>query len=66
MLDEAGLNHPLSSIDRIEELLERVPSDYLGIIFDPTNLITSKNYQEQVALTREAFSALVMPSFACT
>ena len=53
---EAGLNHPLSSIDRIEELLERVPSDYLGIIFDPTNLITAKNYQEQVALTREAFS----------
>lgn len=53
---EAGLNHPLSSIDRIQELLERVPSDYLGIIFDPTNLITAKNYQEQVALTREAFS----------
>ena len=39
---EAGLNHPLYSNQRIAELIERVPSDYLGIIYDPTNLITAK------------------------
>ncbi|OTN76776.1 hypothetical protein A5886_001855 [Enterococcus sp. 8G7_MSG3316] len=53
---EAGLNHPLYSLDRIAMLLDRVPSEWLGIIFDPTNLITIKDYQQQVALTEEAFA----------
>lgn len=53
---EAGLNHPLYSLDRIEALLQRVPSEFLGIILDPTNLITVDDYQKQVALTEEAFA----------
>lgn len=52
---EPGLNHPLYSIDRVEELLSRVPSDYLGIILDPTNLITYETYQHQVELVQSAF-----------
>ena len=53
---EAGLNHPLYSNQRIAELIERVPSDYLGIIYDPTNLITAKTAADQVALVEEAFT----------
>lgn len=52
---EAGLNHPLFSIERIHELLKRVDSPYLGIIFDPTNLITVDTYKEQVTIVRQAF-----------
>lgn len=52
---EGGLNHPLYSLDRIQQLLEAVPSDFLGIILDPTNLITADNFQQQVALVEEAF-----------
>ena len=52
---EPGLNHPLYSLERVEELLERIDSDYLGIILDPTNLITVETYQKQVELVQEAF-----------
>ena len=52
---EAGLNHPLFSVERIHELLKRVNSPYLGIIFDPTNLITVDTYKDQVKIVRQAF-----------
>ncbi|MHC5228202.1 sugar phosphate isomerase/epimerase family protein [Enterococcus sp. LJL99] len=52
---EAGLNHPLFSIERIHELVKRIDSPYLGIIFDPTNLITVDTYKEQVTIVRQAF-----------
>ena len=52
---EPGLNHPLYSIERVEQLLAAVQSDYLGIILDPTNLITSEDYQAQVSLVERAF-----------
>lgn len=52
---EPGLNHPVYSLERVEQLIQAVDSDYLGIILDPTNLITSTNYQEQVQLVEEAF-----------
>lgn len=52
---EPGLNHPVYSLARVEQLIQAVDSDYLGIILDPTNLITSTNYQEQVQLVEEAF-----------
>lgn len=52
---EPGLNHPVYSLVRVEQLIQAVDSDYLGIILDPTNLITSTNYQEQVQLVEEAF-----------
>lgn len=53
---EAGLNHPLYSLDRIEQLLQEVASEHLQIILDPTNLITAANYQTQVDLVAEAFA----------
>ena len=52
---EPGLNHPVYSLERVEQLIQAVDSDYLGIILDPTNLITSTDYQEQVQLVEEAF-----------
>ncbi|MEB5583646.1 sugar phosphate isomerase/epimerase [Enterococcus faecium] len=52
---EPGLNHPVYSLARVEQLIQAVDSDYLGIILDPTNLITITNYQEQVQLVEEAF-----------
>ncbi len=52
---EPGLNHPVYSLARVEQLIQAVDSDYLGIILDPTNLITSTNYQEQIQLVEEAF-----------
>ena len=54
---EPGLNHPLRSLERVEQLLAAVQSDYLGIILDPTNLITSEDYQGQVALVERAFES---------
>lgn len=52
---EPGLNHPVYSLARVEQLIQAVDSDYLGIILDPTNLITSTDYQGQVQLVEEAF-----------
>lgn len=52
---EPGLNHPLYSLDRVAELIETIDSDYLGIILDPTNLITAENHHQQVGLVEEAF-----------
>lgn len=52
---EPGLNHPLYSLDRVTELIQRIDSDYLGIILDPTNLITNETYPDQVSIVEEAF-----------
>lgn len=52
---EAGLNHPLFSNDRIQELIARVPSDFLGIVYDPANLITPETASKQVEIVAEAF-----------
>lgn len=51
---EPGLNHPLYSLKRVQQLLEAIPSDYLQIILDPTNLITADNYQNQVKMVEKA------------
>lgn len=52
---EPGLNHPLYSVDRVAELVVTIDSDYLGIILDPTNLITAESHHQQVGLVEEAF-----------
>lgn len=52
---EPGLNHPLCSLERVQQLLTLIDSDYLGIILDPTNLITSDTYKDQVSIVEEAF-----------
>lgn len=52
---EAGLNHPLYSVDRTKELIDSVNSDFLGIILDPTNLVTAATHESMVSLVTEAF-----------
>ncbi len=52
---EPGLNHPLYALQRVEQLLEKVRSDYLGIILDPTNLISVSTHLTQVDLVKQAF-----------
>lgn len=54
---EAGLNHPLYSVERTKQLVAAIPSEYLGIILDPTNLITAKNHYSIVSIVEEAFKS---------
>lgn len=52
---EGGLNHPLYSNDRIEQLVQAVSSEYLGIIYDPTNLIDATTYIHILSFVEDAF-----------
>ncbi|HHY21618.1 MAG TPA: sugar phosphate isomerase/epimerase [Bacilli bacterium] len=52
---EGGRNHPLYSNERIQQLLQAIDSEFLGIIYDPTNLITSETYTDVVTLVKQAF-----------
>ncbi|WP_413523233.1 sugar phosphate isomerase/epimerase family protein [Lactococcus raffinolactis] len=54
---EPGLNHPLHTIQSVSEMISRVPSDFLGIILDVTNLICIDTYQNYQAILEEAFEA---------
>ncbi|EOT44333.1 sugar phosphate isomerase/epimerase family protein [Enterococcus columbae] len=50
---EPGINHPLHSIEKIVRLLDKIHSPSLGIILDPTNLITSDNYNQQYEMVKQ-------------
>lgn len=52
---EPGLNHPLYSLEKVVDMLEYIPSKHLGIILDPTNLISVQSYPQQVELVQRAF-----------
>ncbi|MGX7419138.1 sugar phosphate isomerase/epimerase family protein [Carnobacterium gallinarum] len=54
---EPGLNHPIYSVAKTAELIQAVDSKNLGIILDPTNLITNDTYLEQIELIEEAFAS---------
>lgn len=54
---EAGLNHPLYSVERTKELVEAIDSEYLGIILDPTNLITVETHETIEEIVKEAFKS---------
>lgn len=47
--------HTLNTPELTKELLERVPSDRLKIIFDPVNLLTKDNIKNQEDLWNRAF-----------
>ncbi len=47
---EPGVNHPLFNIERTTQLLDAVNSPNLKLIFDPTNLMTVANYQQQTRI----------------
>ncbi|MGM0124644.1 hypothetical protein IGI37_002038 [Enterococcus sp. AZ194] len=53
---EPGLNHPVYSVEKMNEVVQRIRSDYLGVIIDATNLITAENYTEQTSILQEAFT----------
>jgi len=44
---EPGDNHPIHYLDTTLRLLQAVDSPNLKLVFDPVNLITKTNYQEQ-------------------
>ncbi|MGC6767991.1 sugar phosphate isomerase/epimerase family protein [Enterococcus sp. LJL51] len=52
---EPGLNHPIYSVERMNQLIQRIDSDYLGVVLDATNLITAANYQQQTTILKQAF-----------
>lgn len=47
---EPGVNHPIFNIQRTSQLLNEVNSPNLKLIFDPVNLMTTENYQNQEQL----------------
>ncbi|MGX7199684.1 sugar phosphate isomerase/epimerase family protein [Enterococcus nangangensis] len=53
---EPGRNHPIYSLSKMQELLTKVNSDYVGVVLDPTNLISGETYLEQVTLVEKAFA----------
>lgn len=50
---EPGINHPLHSIEKVVRLLDKIQSPNLGIILDPTNLITIDNYKQQYDMVKQ-------------
>lgn len=55
---EAGVNHPIYSVKTMKRLLDRIDSPNLQVIFDPFNLLTIDNYQNQEEIFEEAFELL--------
>ncbi|KAF1297466.1 AP endonuclease [Enterococcus sp. JM4C] len=53
---EPGLNHPVYSVEKMNEVVQRIDSEYLGVILDATNLITAENYADQVSILQQAFT----------
>lgn len=55
---EAGINHPLHTVDQIVTLLEEVPSNNLQIILDCANLMSPENYQQQAEIVQQALTQI--------
>ncbi|MBS4211652.1 sugar phosphate isomerase/epimerase family protein [Neobacillus rhizophilus] len=55
---EAGVNHPVYSVQTLKRLLDMIDSHNLQIIFDPVNLLTIDNYLQQDEIFEEAFALL--------
>lgn len=55
---EAGVNHPVYSVQTLKRLLDMIDSHNLQVIFDPVNLLTSDNYLQQDEIFEEAFALL--------
>lgn len=51
---EGGINHPIHNPARMKELLDRIDSNNMQVIFDPVNFITLENYKNQEAMFKEA------------
>ncbi|WP_262927168.1 sugar phosphate isomerase/epimerase family protein [Phytohalomonas tamaricis] len=51
---EPGVNHPIYSPETLSRLIEDVQSDCLQVIFDPVNLLTFKNHENQAEIFSKA------------
>lgn len=54
---EPGINHPIYSVECTRRLLDDIDSPYLGVIFDPTSLISASNYRNQIDYAKAGFDA---------
>jgi len=52
---EPGVNHPIHSLDRVEQLLDDIDSPFLGIVFDATALLDPYEPVDLAALAADAF-----------
>lgn len=52
---EGVVKEPLSSPEKIKRLLDTIPSNNLQVIFDPSNLISESNYQNQDQIYQKSF-----------
>ncbi|WJH32919.1 sugar phosphate isomerase/epimerase [Paenibacillus sp. CC-CFT747] len=48
-------SHTLSSARNMVRIMEEVPSSTLGVVFDPCNLLTPRQYEDQETFLEEAF-----------
>lgn len=55
---EAGVNHPIYTVDHLLRLVEDVNSENIQVILDPVNLMTLENYHNQTEITKDAFKRL--------
>ena len=55
---EAGVNHPVHTIDKLKRLLGAVPSNNIQVILDVANLMTLDNWQNQGDIIDEAIDKL--------
>lgn len=51
---EGGVNHPVYTPELMKELVDRVDSNNLQVIYDPANYITVANYKQQEKLFQTA------------
>ena len=54
---EPGINHPIYNLQRTKELIELVNSPNLKLIFDPCNLISIDNFEEQDKIINDFFDS---------
>ncbi|MFC0213452.1 sugar phosphate isomerase/epimerase family protein [Paenibacillus chartarius] len=50
--------HTVSSPQRMAQLLEEVPSNNIGVVFDPINLLTADNFAQRGQIVDDAFRLL--------
>jgi sugar phosphate isomerase/epimerase len=54
---EPVINHTLSSTEKMNRILEEIPSSALGVVFDPVNLLTARDMDHQDLFLDDAFQS---------
>lgn len=55
---EAVTGHTVSTARKMREVLDRIGSRHLRVVFDPVNLLSADNFQRQTQVTSEALNLL--------